>query len=84
MVFYEKKLNVKLIKNYIKKNKLSQKEFCELCGISVGTLKRIKHEVALIAEGEEGFGCDLGQFVESLKMFVSIMLFIRQRRAKKT
>lgn len=37
----KKRLNVKLIKNYIKKNKLSQKEFCELCGISVGTLKRL-------------------------------------------
>lgn len=37
----KKGLNVKLIQNYIKKNNLSQKEFCEKCGIDVGTLKRM-------------------------------------------
>lgn len=34
-------VNVKLIQNYIKENNLSQKEFCEKCGIDVGTLKRM-------------------------------------------
>lgn len=34
-------VNVKLIQNYIKENNLSQKEFCEKCGIDVGTLKKM-------------------------------------------
>lgn len=34
-------VNAKLIQNYIKKNNLSQKEFCDKCGIDVGTLNRM-------------------------------------------
>lgn len=37
----DKKINSKLIQKYMKENQLTQKEFCEVCGICEGTLKRM-------------------------------------------
>ena len=34
-------LNIDLIKNYIKENKLTIKEFCKLCNISVSAYYRV-------------------------------------------
>lgn len=37
----EKRINVKLILDYIKENNLTRKEFCEQCDINLSTFYRI-------------------------------------------
>lgn len=34
-------INVNLIKNYLKENKMSKTKFCKLCGINFSTLNKI-------------------------------------------
>gem|GEM_PF-2341070 len=36
-------VNIEYIKSFIKKNKMSKKTFCRLCGISYGTYRKLEN-----------------------------------------